>query len=262
MKHLVFATLVLCGAFTLHAQDSAIVQAASIMTAARNRISMDTISTRSRMVITAKDGSTSERVIDQYAKDDAKGNSRTVIVFQRPANVAGTRFLTIDNAAGDPDRWIYLPALNKVRRVAASESGGSFMGTDFSYDDISAADREANLDTHTLLREETLNGTACYVIQSVPRDSGYQYSKTINWIEKKNSLIYRSELYDRRGTLVKLLEMSNYQEVDGRLTPKQMKISTVAAGTSTTIYMDIIKYNDPIPEGVFTTQFLETGRPR
>jgi hypothetical protein len=69
-------------------------------------------------------------------------------------------------------------------------------------------------------------------------------------------------LYDRRGTLTKLLEMSDYREIQGQRTPMQMKISTVAAGTSTTIYMDIIKYNDPIPEGVFTTQFLETGRPR
>jgi hypothetical protein len=154
-----------------------------------------------------------------------------------------------------------LPALNKVRRIASSESGGSFMGTDFSYDDISATDRDVSLDTHTLLREETLNGIACYVIQSVPRDTGYAYSKTINWIGKQNNLIYKSELYDRRGTQVKLLEMLDYRETQGRLTPMQMKISTLAAGTSTTIFMDIIKYDDPIPESVFTTRFLETGRP-
>jgi hypothetical protein len=223
---------------------------------------METISTRSRMVVTAKDGSNSERVIDQYSKDDSKGNSRTVIVFQRPANVAGTRFLTMDNASGDSDRWIYLPALGKIRRIAASESGGSFMGTDFSYDDISATDRDVSLDTHTLLREETFIGIACYVIQSIPKDNSYQYSKTKSWIEKNNKLMYKSELYDKRGNLIKLLEMTNYQEVQGQLTPMQMKISTLSAGTSTTIYMDIIKYNDPIPEGVFTTQFLETGRTR
>jgi hypothetical protein len=257
MKHLMFAVLLVCGVCFLHAQD-----AVSIMTAARNRVIKDTISTRSRMVITAKDGSNSERLIDQYSKDDTKGNARTVIVFQRPANVAGTRFLTMDNASGASDRWIYLPALGKVRRIAASESGGSFMGTDFSYDDISATDREVNLDVHTLLREETLNGIICYVIQSVPKDNSYQYSKTISWIDKQNSLMYKSELYDRRGNMVKLLEMINYQEVQGQLTPMQMKVSTLAAGTSTTIYMDIVKYNDPIPEGVFTTQFLETGRTR
>jgi hypothetical protein len=149
-----------------------------------------------------------------------------------------------------------------VRRIAASESGGSFMGTDFSYDDISSMDRDVSLDTHTLLREETLNGNLCYVIQSVPRDSSFQYSKTVTWVDKTSFLIYKSEMYNRRGELVKIMEMSDFSDVQGRLTPMLTKISTVAAGTSTTIYMEILKYDDPIPEGVFTTAYLETGRTR
>jgi hypothetical protein len=246
------------GAVFLNAQDAA-TTADSIVNSAKNRVKMDTISSRSRMVITAKDGSTAERVIDQYSKDGPNGG-RTVIVFQRPANVAGTRFLTMDNAGGGSDRWIFLPSLSKVRRIAASESGGSFMGTDFSYDDISSMDREVSLDTHTLLREETLGGNACYVIQSVPKDSSFQYSKTIAWIDKASFLIYKSEMYNRREELVKVMEMSAFKDVQGRLTPMQTKIATVKAGTSTTIYMEIIKYDDPIPEGVFTTAYLESGR--
>jgi hypothetical protein len=73
--------------------------------------------------------------------------------------------------------------------------------------------------------------------------------------------MYKSDLYDKRGTRVKVMEMLDYKEVQGRLTPMQMKIATIAAGTSTTIFMDIIKYNDPVPESVFTTRFLETGKP-
>jgi outer membrane lipoprotein-sorting protein len=256
MKRFAFVTLLLCGIFSVYAQD-----AVSIMTAARNRVQMETISSRSRMVITARDGSTTERVIDQYSKDGPNG-ARTILVFQRPANVANTRFLTMDNASGGTDQWIFLPSLGRVRRIAATESGGSFMGTDFSYDDISAMDREVSLDTHTLLREETLNGRACYVVQSIPRDSSFQYSKTITWVDKANSLIYKSEMYNRRGELIKIMEMSDFSDVQGRLTPMQTKISTVGAGTSTTIYMEIIKYDDPIPEGVFTTAYLETGRTR
>jgi hypothetical protein len=200
-------------------------------------------------------------VIDQYSKDGPNGG-RTVIVFQRPANVAGTRFLTMDNASGGSDRWIFLPSLGRVRRIAASESGGSFMGTDFSYDDISSMDRELSLDTHTLLREETLNRNPCYVIQSVPKDNAYQYSKTISWIDKTGFLIYKSEMYNRRGEMAKVMEMSDFKDAQGRLTPMQTKISTAGAGTSTTIYMEIIKYDDPIPEGVFTTAYIETGRQR
>jgi outer membrane lipoprotein-sorting protein len=256
MKRISVLTMLLLGATFLSAQD-----ANSIVNSAKNRVQSDTISSRSRMVITAKNGSTSERLLDQYSKDGPNGG-RTVIVFQRPANVAGTRFLTMDTASGTTDQWIFLPELGKIRRIAASESGGSFMGTDFSYDDISSVDRDAALDTHTLLREESLNGSACHVIQSVPKDSSFQYSKTISWIDKESYLIYKTEMYNRSGELAKTMEMSNFKDVQGRMTPMQTKISTVGAGTSTTIYMEIMKYDDPIPDGVFTTAYLETGRAR
>jgi outer membrane lipoprotein-sorting protein len=242
---------------SIFAQD-----AASIVQAARDRISADTVSSRSRMVITAKNGSTTERLIDQYTKDDAQKNERMVIVFQSPSSVRGTRFLTIDKSSGVSDRWIFLPNLGKVRRIAASEGGSSFMGTDFSYDDMSMLNRDTEEDTHTILREEALNGAACYVIQSIPRDGDFQYSKMILWIDKANSVIYQVEMYDRRGALAKVMENGALQDVQGRLTATRTTVRTVATGTLTTIYMDIIKYDDPIPEGVFTPAYLETGRAR
>jgi outer membrane lipoprotein-sorting protein len=253
---LFFLSAALC-AGTVFAQD-----AAAIMQAAKDRIQADTTSSRSRMVITARNGGTTERLIDQYSKDAANGYARAVIIFQNPATVRGTRFLTMDNASGKSDQWIFLPGIGKVRRIASSESGGSFMGTDFSYDDMSLMGRDVEEDTHTILREETLDGAACYVIQSVPKDSDFQYTKTVTWIDKTNYRTYKMEMYNRRGTVEKLMEMSAYQDVQGHDTPTQTKISTLEAGTSTTIYTDIIKYDDPIPEGVFTTASLETGRVR
>jgi hypothetical protein len=202
-------------------------------------------------------------LIDQYSKDGPRGG-RTVVVFQRPETVAGTRFLTMENPGSPDDRWIFLPGVGKVRRMAASEGSGSFVGTDFSYDDIASTSRSADLDTHTLLREENLTVaeavTACYVIQSMPKDSSYQYSKMILWIAKDTKITLKLELYDRRNTLVKIAEMSGIRDVQGRLTTTVTKMTTIAAGSSTTIYMDIIKYDDPVPDSVFTTAFLETGR--
>jgi hypothetical protein len=247
--------LFFAGVFLVHAQD-----ALAIVRASRDRISADTVSSRSRMVITAKDGTTSERVLDQYSKDGPRGD-RTIIVFQKPASVANTRFLTMENPSGPDDRWIFLPSLGKVRRIAATEGSGSFMGTDFSYDDISSASRDAGLDAHTLVREELLNGRPCFVIESVPKDKSYQYAKMVQWIDKGSSISYKLELYDRRGTLVKQVDILETRNVQGQETPTTTRMTTLTAGTSTTIYMDIIKYDDPIPEGVFTTKYLETGRP-
>lgn len=235
-------------------------QGADIVAASRNRIKSDTVSTRSRMVITAKTGAVTERRMDQYEKDGPQG-SRTIIVFHSPASVAGTRFLTMDKPASQSDRWIFLPSLGKIRRIAASEGSGSFMGSDLSYDDVSSMNREVNLDRHTILREDTLNGNRCYVIESVPKDSSYQYSKMIQWIDKATLVNRKVELYDRRGSMVKVLDILELKDVQARLTPMVTRMTNLSTGSSTTIYVEIIKYDDPIPEGVFTTGYLETGRP-
>jgi outer membrane lipoprotein-sorting protein len=246
-------TLIL-GVSVVSAQD-----AAEIIRSSRNRISSTTVSTRSRMVITAANGSTTERVLDQYSKDGANG-SRTVIEFQSPNSVAGTRFLTMENPNGPGDQWIYLPNLGKVRRVAASEGGGSFMGTDFSYDDIASTTRNTDLDTHTLVREETWEGKPCYVIESRPKDNSYQYSRMLQWVDKDSRISYRIELYDRRNTQVKLVEMGDVRDVQGRLTPHSTKVTTLSSGSSTTIFVERLRYDDNIPERVFTTAYLENGR--
>ncbi|MDR1352561.1 MAG: outer membrane lipoprotein-sorting protein [Treponema sp.] len=256
MKRIVFVLFALLGtALPVFPQD-----AAAIVSASRNRIKAATVSTRTRMVTTAKDGSTKEQMLDQYAKDDASGKSRTVIVFQRPPGVRGTRFLTLENRGRGNDQWIFLPALGKVRRISSSEGSDSFMGTDFSYDDISSASRDSDLDTHSLVREEAYNGRACYVIESRPKDASYQYSRMVQWIDKDTKISYKLDLYNRRNALVKTVEMSDIKDVQGWLTAHITKMTTHADGTFTTLFTDIIKYDDPIPESVFTTSYLETGK--
>jgi len=262
-KRLFFAALalILAGAFAL-AQDAAPqMDALSIVERSRNRIEAETTSTRSRMVITARGGAVTERVMDQFSKQDASGNNRTLIVFHEPASVRGTRFLTIENPGRDNDQWIFLPGLNRVRRIAAAEGSGSFVGSDFSYDDIAAAARRIELDTHRFLRTERLHGRECYVIESIPKDAGFQYSKMIQWIDRETFVPHKIELFDRRGTLVKILEILELREVQGRLSPMVTRMSTLASGSSTTINVMELRYDAPIPEGVFTTNFLQTGRP-
>ena len=235
--------------------------AAAIVRESRERIKVTTAQTRSRWVITAKNGSAAERLIDQFSKDDAAGLSRVVLEFRQPAGVAGTRFLTMDTGKGGSNQWIFLPSLGKVRRIAGSEGSGSFMNTDFSYDDIASMDRDPDLDTHTLLREENLNGKACYVIESRPKDNAYQYSKMVQWIDKGNKVTLKIELYDKKGAHVKTLEILELKDIQGLLSIVKTRMTTIGGG-NTTINVEILKYNDPIPESVFSTTYLETGRAR
>jgi outer membrane lipoprotein-sorting protein len=233
--------------------------AEAVVESARNRIGAATTTSRSRMVLTDKKGGTSERIIDQFLKKSLDGD-RTLVVFQRPASVAGTRFLTVETEGGASDKWIFLPNLGRVRRIAASEGGGSFMGTDMSYDDIASANRDVSLDTHTLLREDIVDGKPLFVVESVPKDKSYQYAKMIQWIGKADKITYKIELYNKRGALHKVLEVLTVKTIQDYETPVVTRMTTVTAGTSTTITIENLKYDDPIPDGVFTQSYLETGR--
>jgi outer membrane lipoprotein-sorting protein len=259
-RNALFAIALAACAAALSAQS-----ADEIVAASRSRIDSvtATISSRSRMTIVAKDGGQTERLVDQYTLEgkegDHKDGKRSVVVFQKPASVAGTRFLTVANAGRDDNRWIFLPSLGKVRRIATSEGSGSFVGTDFSYDDLSSGDRGVDEDTHAILREENVGDKACWVVESTPKDKSYQYVKTIEWIEKTSHIVLKSEMYDKKG-LLKTLEFSQFKEVQGRVTPFATKLSNVQDKTATIVQIDILKYDEKIPEGVFTTRFLETGR--
>lgn len=255
MKRALLILLAVIAAQALSAQT-----AREILERSRNRVNATTTSTRSQMIITARDGSTTERLVDQYSsKKD--GVERAVIVFQKPANVAGTRFLIVENAGREEDRWIFLPSLGKTRRIAATEGSGSFVGTDFSYDDISSLGRDLDKDTHRILREETVGGAACWVIESVSQDTTFQYSRILVWVDKGTAVMWKVEMYDRQDKLLKVLENGDVKDVQGFLTPGVSTMSNVQTKTSTRVVMQIIRYNDAIPEGVFTTRYLETGRP-
>jgi hypothetical protein len=239
----------------------------AIMQAAKDKMggfgSGGSMGSQDTIVVTDKNGRAKEpMLINQYSMDNDRGNAQTMIEFGSPAAQKGTRFLTIDNGNGGSDQWIYLPSLGKTRRIASSESGGSFMGTDFSYDDMSLTARDTDDDTKQMLSDKTFNGIACYVIQATPKDSGYQYQKMLYYVGKSDSLIYKIELYKKAGdsSATKVLELSNYKNISGHMTPQLMKISTIAAGTSTTITMNQVQYDMNIPPGVFSTNYLSTGK--
>jgi hypothetical protein len=168
----------------------------------------------------------------------------------------------MENPGREDDRWIFLPDRGRVQRIGAADGSKSFVGTDFSNDDISSSDRSADLDRHSLLREENLGTNPCYVIQSAPKDSSYQYSKMIQWIDKNTRVCHKIELYDKKDALVKTLEILKLEDRDGRLSPIQTRMTSHASGTYTQINVDLIRYDAPIPEGFFTQEYLATGRSR
>ena len=120
--------------------------------------------------------------------------------------------------------------------------------------------RDAEHDDFVMLEGQSIDGKDCYVIEGKPKDVGYSYGKTVLFISKQENMILKVEFYSKENMLIKILELSNYKNVQGVLTPMQTKLSTVAINTSTIIELQKVNYGMSVPEKVFTTKYLETGR--
>lgn len=199
------------------------------------------------------------RTVLSYSKDYGK-DKKTIMYFEKPADVKGTGFLSFeyDEPSKEDDRWLYLPALKKVRRISGSSKNDYFMGTDFTYDDM--GDRSVDEDTHQLLREEVVEGYPCWVVESVPKDKSYMYSKKMNWIRKDSLIAFKVEFYDQRGTLIKTLTAPVQEKVNGFWTALKMVMDNTSKEHKTLLEMKDVQYDQGIKDSLFRVSTLQRGR--
>lgn len=212
-----------------------------------------------RLTLIDASGTSRERRLQTLTMTEA-GLTNTITVFLSPASVRNTRFLTRQRADGTDDQWIYLPAVGRVKRIAASEGGGSFMGSDFTYSDMASTTYDTDEADHTLLRNETLQGRDTYVIESIPSVAS-DYGKTIIWVDTETYLPMRVKFYDKSSSaVIKELITDDFSYTEGRWITRSITMTTKASGHSTRIEILQAKYDIPMNSGYFTTTFLETGR--
>ena len=219
----------------------------------------DTRKSLMTMELINKRGSKRVRSMLSYSKDFGN-DKKTIMFFQKPADVKGTGFLTWDYNEDDKDddRWLYLPAMKKNRRISgASAKKEYFMGSDFTYDDM--GNRDIDSDNHKLLREETLNGNDCWVIESTPKETDDQYSKKISWIHKDNFIAVKVEYYDKQSALMKVLEVDSFKEIEGFWTATSMTMSNIQREHKTFINIESMEYDIPLDDILFTVNSLEKG---
>ena len=210
------------------------------------------------MELIEKNGDTSSRQVE-YIIANKNDIAYSLVLFHSPANVKDTRFLSIEYPNKADDRWIYLPALKKVRRIAASEGGSSFMGTDFTYDDM--AERDINKYEYQKLREEKTNDFDCWVVEVVPKSgTDSQYSRSIFWVDKESLLTVRVELFDKDGELLKTSVCEQIAQVQGHWSIIKNRMTNNRTGHATLLEIKKLVYDSEIDERVFSTTFLETGR--
>ncbi|PIF05667.1 MAG: outer membrane lipoprotein-sorting protein [Draconibacterium sp.] len=222
----------------------------------------DTRSSEMILKLINKRGKVRERKVISYAMDVGKNkkDQKTLIFFQYPGDVKGTGFLTwdYDEIGKNDDKWLYLPAMKKTRRISGSSAKKDyFMGTDFTYDDMGS--RNVDEDEHQLLREETVDGHKCWVVESTSKDDRDIYSKKISWIRQDCYIAVKVEYYDKQAKLHRELILSEIGKVDGFWVAKKMHMTNVQTNHQTIILIENPKYNIPIDENSFTVAKLEKG---
>jgi len=145
---------------------------------------------------------------------EKKSGNKSLMTFLSPADVKGTKFLNYEHINKDDDQWLYLPALKRVKRIASKNKSGSFMGSEFSYEDLSSF----NVKKYKFFgdaNEKTINGIKYYVGERIPVSKNSGYTKQISWVDAKTFLIKKVEYYDRKKELLKTAIFDDYKKIKG-----------------------------------------------
>jgi len=184
-------------------------------------------------------------------KDGEGGKQSYLVVFSRPSDVRGTVFLVDKNPGADDDRWLYLPGLDLVRRIAPGDERTSFVGSHVYYEDVSG--RHLEEDEHELI--ETTDEH--YVIRSTPRDPGrVEFAYFDNWIDRETFLPMRAEYVDDDGEVYRRMQIEEVEEIDGHPTGTRMRMENVKDGEHTLVEFRHSAYDIGIPDSVFTERSL------
>ncbi len=179
------------------------------------------------------------------------GEQKFYVYFYKPEDVRDMVYMVWKHLGKDDDRWLYLPALDLVRRIASSDKRSSFVGSHFVYEDVSG--RGIDEDTHELTGEE--NG--CYKIKNVPKNKdNVEFSYYYIWIRKDNFMPVKAEYYDSQGKKYRVIEALKVENIQGYPTITEMKASDLNTGGSTVITYNKIQYDINLDDNIFTERFL------
>jgi len=215
-----------------------------------------------RMELITAAGEKRIRVLTMLRWNDPKSkDQKYFLYFREPSDVRGMTFMVWKYPLKESDRWIYVPAIDLVRRIAASDARSSFVGSDFTYEDVSG--RNIAADTHTLIREEKVGDRDCYLVESVPKQP-IDYVKRISWINKITFLPLKEEYYDVQNQLARVFTADKIEEIAapegaGRKsfpTAVRRTMKNLKTGHRTEVTLTSVSYNVALQDNIFTERYL------
>lgn len=211
------------------------------------------------MVLKNRQGDTSTRYIRIKTLEVIGDGDKSMSIFDEPADVKGTAFLTFSHAIEPDEQWLYLPALKRVKRINSKNKSGPFMGSEFAYEDI--ASQEVEKYTYKYLRDETFNGVECFVIERYPAYEHSGYTRQVGWINKKEYRPEKIVFYDRKNALLKTLTYDGYKQYLGKYwRADKMHMENHQTGKSTTLTWSNYKFKTGLEDRDFNKNSLKRAR--
>ena len=190
-----------------------------------------------KMILVSAKGSKTERAlrIQQFEVQD--DGDKVLVVFDLPASIRGTALLSHAHIRGDDDQWLFLPALKRTKKIASRNKTGPFVGSEFSFEDLSP--QEVEKYDYVYVGEEEINGTPCFVVDRTPRDKYSGYSRQRVWLDQAALRIQKIDFYDRAEIHAKQLVVEGYALYNDQFwKPAFMRMDNLRTRKSTELHWE------------------------
>jgi hypothetical protein len=179
------------------------------------------------------------------------GEQQFYVYFHHPPDVSKMVFMVWKHLDGDDDRWLYLPALDLVKRIAASDERTAFVGSNFFYEDVSG--RGVNEDTHELV-EASAN---YYVLKNTPKEPGrVEFASYTVWVHRQTFLTVKTEYYDAQGKKYREYQALEVKTIQDHPTVVKARMDDQRTGGHTVVEYTEVRYGIGLPEDIFTERYL------
>ncbi len=214
-----------------------------------------------QMVLRNVHGQPKTRALEIRTKEvpDSQEGDKIFIIFEQPRDIKGTSLLTHTHIGKPDDQWLYLPALKRVKRISSSNQSGSFVGSEFAYEDL--ASQDVGKYTYRYLRDEVCGTSVCFVMERFPAAKHSGYSRQVVWVDQGEYRLHKNEFYDRKDQLLKTLIFNDYRQYMGKYwRALQMDMSNHQTGKSTQLKFSEYRFRDGLTERDFSRAALKRVR--
>jgi outer membrane lipoprotein-sorting protein len=189
-----------------------------------------------------------------YRRIGSYGTSKAILRFTAPAEVKGVALLIVNHTDRASDQWMWTPAIERDRRIATQDRSTRFFGTDFSFEDLE--ERDVDQFDYKLAGDDTIDGAACWKIESKPRETkSSQYTSSLVWVRKDNYAVAKIDDYTKEK-LIRSIHYSDIQNVDGIWTPRNVEVYDANRKSRTVLKLEKLEYNVPMKDEDFTLEAL------